>query len=234
MKRTLTLGLMATALLVGCHDDDDDNSTAPPPPEMVSFEVTVTNLTAAQPMSPVAAYLHDGSVAGWQFGEAASEPLEVLAEGGDGTDWLAAATAAGAGITAAGEGILPPGMAQSLTLTLEAGQGMRLTSATMLVNTNDAFAGINGWDLSALAVGQSMTVNLPVYDAGTEANSELAATIPGPAGGGAGYDATRDDVDYVARHPGVVGNQDGFAESALDGRHKFDAPVARLTVMRTR
>ncbi|WP_028114322.1 spondin domain-containing protein [Ferrimonas kyonanensis] len=235
MNRSLPiLTLTAASLLAGCSDNDS-NAIIPEPqePEMATFEVTVINLTAAQPMSPVAAYLHNGTASGWRFGQAASVELEQLAEAGDGSGWLSRATDNGAFATASGDGILMPGASQTLSLTLETGNTLMLTSATMLVNTNDAFAGINGWDLTDLAVGDSMTVTLPVYDAGTEANSELAATIPGPAGGGAGFDSSRDDVDFVARHPGVVGNQDGAADSALDGRHSFDAPVARLTVMRS-
>ena len=102
----------------------------------------------------------------------------------------------------------------------------------MLVNTNDAFAGKGGIDLNALALGEQVTMNLPVYDAGTEGNNELAGTIPGPADGGEGFNAARDDVNVVSRHSGVVTNIDGYADSVLDESHRFDTPVARLTVRR--
>ncbi|SHH34681.1 spondin domain-containing protein [Ferrimonas marina] len=239
--RLMMLPLFAAALLTGCDDDDNgtvtvEPSPAPPAPaaEPASFDITVVNLTSAQPMSPLAAYLHAGDVSGWTFGMPASEGLEILAEAGDGSQWLTMADEAGALASGSGDGILMPGASQTLTLELEAEGMAYLTLATMLVNTNDAFAGINGKDLMALAVSESMTMNLPVYDAGTEGNSELAATIPGPAGGGAGYDAMRDDVDYVARHPGVVTADDGYVDSALASIHRFDAPVARLVVTRTR
>lgn len=235
MKAHYALIGLTALMLAGC-DDDDDNSPAPKPEPRATaeFTVTISNLTAAQPLSPLAAYLHDGSASGWSFGQAASVGLEQLAEAGDGSEWLAMAKSQGAYYSASGDGIVGPGASDSVTLTVYADQlsDIKLTGAGMLVNTNDAFAGINNLDLSGLAVGDSLTINLPVYDAGTEGNSELAATIPGPAGGGAGFDAMRDDVDYVARHPGVVGNQDGYGESALDGTHKFDAPVARLSVIR--
>jgi len=69
----------------------------------------------------------------------------------------------------------------------------------MLVNTNDSFTGLNAWDLSKLAVGDSWSTNVGVYDAGTEINSELLGTIPGPADGGDGTDfnAMRCEVTWV-------------------------------------
>jgi len=70
------------------------------------------------------------------------------------------------------------------------------------------------------------------YDAGTEANSETAATIPGPAAGGEGYNSTRDDRDTVGGHPGVISADDGLTGSALDASHRFDNPVARITITR--
>lgn len=110
----------------------------------------------------------------------------------------------------------------------------RLTLATMLVNTNDAFVGLDGVDLSGLGRNESMVLHARVYDAGTEANSETAATIPGPAGGGEGYNAARDERDFIAVHRGVVSRDDGLATSALDASHRFDNPGARIVITRTR
>ncbi|QIZ78858.1 hypothetical protein HER31_09095 [Ferrimonas lipolytica] len=199
---------------------------------MATYQVAFTNLTNAQPMSPLAAYLHDGSVASWQIGMPASAGIEVLAESGDGSTWLAEATAAGAMVTANGEGIVMPGNEQLVTLTVATQQSVYLGLATMLVNTNDAFTGAGAVYLN-LAVGEAISGVVPVMDAGTEANSELATTIPGPAGGGTGYDAVRDDVgDYVARHGGIVGIDDGKMDSALGHQHRFDSPVANWRVTR--
>ena len=103
----------------------------------------------------------------------------------------------------------------------------------MLVNTNDAITGINGVDISALAAGDSITLRSIAYDAGTEANTEAAAHIPGPAVGGEGFNAARDDLaDRVAMHTGVVSQDDGKAGSALTGQHRFDNPVAAVRIER--
>ncbi|MBY6186213.1 spondin domain-containing protein [Marinobacter hydrocarbonoclasticus] len=228
----MLLGLSVPFVLTGCPDDDDDIVVTPPPVAMATYQLTVTNLTAAQPMSPLAAYLHDGNVSGWQIGESASTGLEQLAESGDGTEWLMEAENAGSLANGSGNDILMPGMSQTLELTLESPDAVALSLATMLVNTNDAYTGIDGLDLAALMAGDSMMRTLPAYDAGTEGNTELAATIPGPAGGGAGFDATRDDVDFVARHPGVVSADDGARSSTLRAHHRFDGPVAKLVVTR--
>jgi len=101
------------------------------------------------------------------------------------------------------------------------------------VNTNDAITGINGASIADLQPGESMTWRAIAYDAGTEANTELAAHIPGPAGGGEGFNAARDDVaDRVAMHSGVVGQDDGNAASDLTGQHRFDNPVAEVRIER--
>lgn len=218
------LGLMG-AVVSGCGDD---NNEATAMPSMSEYQVSVLNLTHSQPFSPLAVLVHDSSVKGWNIGEAASASLEVLAESGDNRGFLTSATTQA---TASGSGIILPGASETVTFRVS-DSAMYLTSATMLVNTNDAFAGVTGIDISGLAVGDQQMHYLPIYDAGTEGNSELAGTIPGPADGGEGFNAARDDVNYVARHPGVVGNQDGYAASVLDGAHKFDAPVAMLTVTR--
>ena len=103
----------------------------------------------------------------------------------------------------------------------------------MLVNTNDAFIGKNSLAINNLEVDESITVYLPVYDAGTEGNNELAGTIPGPADGGEGYNALRADVNIVSRHPGVVTQEEGYDDSILDSSHQFDSPAAKLVIKRT-
>ncbi len=225
----LCLALAGTGLLTGCGSDDDAVQS-------VSYEITVTNLSNNQPLSPLAALLHDGEYKAWSVGASASSGLEYLAEGGDNSTFISD-DAAMLMDSASGAAPVGPGASDTLIitrdgLTSEMASVLSITLASMLVNTNDGFTGMTGLDVSALDVGDTVKHYLPIYDAGTEANDELAGTIPGPADGGEGYNASRGDVDYVARHPGVVSKDDGYSSSVLDASHRFDSPIAKLVVKR--
>jgi hypothetical protein len=88
-------------------------------------------------------------------------------------------------------------------------------------------------DVSALAEGDAWTGRAIVYDAGTEADTEAAGTIPGPADGGEGFNAARDDSDdRVTMHAGVVTQDDGLATSVLTSQHKFDNPAVMVRIER--
>jgi hypothetical protein len=121
---------------------------------------------------------------------------------------------------------------------------LRLSVLTMLVDTNDAFTGLNATDISNMAVGETKSFTTISWDSGTEANTETAATMPGPAaqaagGGGApaGFSDVRDDRnDIVHAHRGVVTNatMEGLSTSILDESDRWDNPTAKITVVRTR
>lgn len=103
----------------------------------------------------------------------------------------------------------------------------------MLVNTNDAFAGLRSIDVSGLAIGDAITLNAKAYDAGTELDSESAGTMPGPADGGEGFNANRSDVNnFVRGHGGVVTADDGLSSSVLNQSHRFDNPGMIVTIKR--
>ncbi|WP_045857077.1 spondin domain-containing protein [Teredinibacter purpureus] len=245
MKRLHSFGLLgfvAMALtLSGCELNDDDDMTptavptamptvAPTPEPVALYEIKVLNSTHGQPLSPVAVLLHVESDPQWQIGLAATAGLERLAESGDGSEFMAQNTVLAA---MSGAGVIMPGQSDVTQVSAAESQSLTLTVATMLVNTNDAFTGVTAWPVGQLAVNESQTVITPIYDAGTEANSESVASIPGPAAGGEGYNSDRDDVDFVARHPGVVTMDDGLVGSALTQAHRFDngAAVIRVTRM---
>ncbi len=233
MRLTGLSAALATLLLAGCGGSSSSSSTPtppppPPPPTTYSYQVSVLNLTNGQPLSPVAVVLHaDGNL--WENGASASVALEKLAEGGDAADILAWENAVS---NAATETPVGPGSVGEIAISTQDETALTLSLATMLVNTNDAFSGLNAVDLSGLSVGDSMTWTLSAYDAGTEANDEAAGTIPGPADMGEGYNAIRNDIDKVVRHPGVVSQHDGLTTSVLTEAHRFDNPVMRVTVTR--
>ncbi|MBW9266504.1 MAG: spondin domain-containing protein [Candidatus Thiodiazotropha sp. (ex. Lucinisca nassula)] len=231
MLKSATLALLVTGplILTGCDhndDDSDDDETG-----RVSYELRVTNLTAAQPLSPLAVVLHDSAYSMWSVGSSAGDGLEYLAEGGDNTELLSEA-ANSSTATMSGGGIIAPGQNESLIIEADEMNGLALSFATMLVNTNDAFTGINAVDVSDMMAGSSKQLFIAAYDAGTEGNSELASTVPGPAAGGEGYNPARDDRDSVGGHPGVVTHDDGLSGSALNESHRFDNPVAHVTITR--
>ncbi len=239
LKKNTTLIIAATLLLTlsACGDSDDTAETpvpapapAPETPAEYTYAVTVTNLTYAQPLSPLGVILHAESKM-WVTGEASSVALEVLAEGGDNSDFIADSNALAA---ISSDGVILPGSAGMVEISTTDRNATYFTVATMLVNTNDAFSGLTGIDISEMTLDDSKSWNLNVYDSGTEANSELMGTIPGPVDGGTGFDAIRDDVDFVAYHSGVVSQDDGLSNSVLTQAHRFDNPAIKLTITRTK
>ena len=265
--------LLFSALLTACGDDGDTGPQGPAGPQgeagadgqdgtdgqdgingnSAVYTVQITNLTYSQPFAPAAVILHEPGFNAFEEGEPASMGIEIMAEGGDpsmviteamdSTDFLDAQNSGGI--------LGPRSMGEELTLVVPEldADALRLTVTTMLVNTNDGFTGLNAANVSNMAIGDSKTFMTVTWDAGTEANTETAATMPGPAasaagGGGeaAGYDVVRDDfADAVRLHQGVVTSanandpsREGLSTSVLTEAHRFDFPTSRVVITRTR
>ena len=248
MKSKLKVGLLAIAsvLLAACDNGGDSSPSTPaaeapaaPVVTLAEYSVTVTNLTAAQPLSPVAIVLHNGSFRNFTLGSPASAELELLAESGDNSDFLTAANDTGDVYgNASGTGIIAPGASETISLEIDDSQlsDLTLSLVTMLVNTNDAITSLDEISLSDLEVSGTQTHTARTYDSGTESNSETADTVPGPAADGGdreGFNAARDDVrDAVYVHAGAVTADDGLDSSTLSFIHRWDNPAIRVTIER--
>ncbi|ASP49006.1 spondin domain-containing protein [Cognaticolwellia beringensis] len=273
-KLSLALLPLIAVLATGCGGDDGENGATGPAGSagvdgtngsdgtngadgtngnLAVYTVQLTNLTYGQPFSPAAVVLHEPGFNTFIDGETASLGLEQLAEGGDPTGLMSEALAATQYLDAVTTpGATPPrsiGVMSTLLVPLLDIDDLRISFTTMLVDTNDAFTGLNSANISNMTVGQTISFMAPTWDAGTEANTETASTMPGPAasgagGGGAsaGFDATRDDLfDLVHFHRGVVtsanasdGSKEGLSTSVLTEADRWDNPTARIVVTRTR
>lgn len=241
-KLAIVMALAVAVTLTACSDGSSSRRApvAPPVVEPVpepiatkKFEISVSNLTVGQPLSPIVVFiLDDTQPNAFAVGTPASDALELMAESGDNSGLLDSIDSLG---EASGAAPVGPGGSDSFELEVEADDdtALTLTVLAMLVNTNDAFTGVNGADISNLAAGASLVFRTPSYDSGTETNSEAAGTIPGPVDGGEGFNATRDDVaDQVTMHGGVVTAADGFSSSVLGQQHRWDNPVTTVSIMR--
>ncbi|GAB6061339.1 spondin domain-containing protein [Deferrisoma palaeochoriense] len=214
--------------LTGCGGDDGDG------PRRAEYRITVINATNRQPLSPPVAIVHQAGYEPWAVGETASDGLERLAEAGDGAALLAEAAGNPAVVDrVAAASAVAPGASWTVTRSVEVSADLAVDVAGMLVNTNDGFAAARV-AAGNLPVGGVARAELIPYDAGTETNTETAETIPGPAGGGEGYNPEREAGGGVRVHPGVVTAAEGLAGSALDASHRFLAPVGWVEVERLR
>ena len=189
--------------------------------------LSITNLTRGQILSPVfiARHGHDADPL-YTLGQPASESLAKVAEDADASgllsDWSPESNGfiSEAMVVALNGGPIFPG--DTVTKSFEIADGNSLVSfASMLVTTNDAFIGASGLDVST-----SRAVNLNAYDAGSEANSESCAYIPGPPCG----NHAEDDADaegYVHVHAGIHGGEGSDLDPAT---HDWRNPAARLTI----
>ena len=190
-----------------------------------TFVITVENLTPAgsQPFSPVGTVVHNRKVDVWSVGSPASAAVAAVAEDAN-LPVFAATYDRVAGVsssTVGGDGPFGPG--QSVTFEVQARRGDRLSLVSMLVNTNDAFTGLDSVRLGRR--WQEFTVG--AYDAGTEVNNESAGFIPGPAGGNPFV--REPEAGLVAPHDGIVGVDGGIDPAVYD----WDDPVAFITIERT-
>ena len=110
---------MSTAMLSACGGSSSGSKEVvvevpePEPMFTYAYQVTVTNLTYAQPMSPVALVLHnEGQL--WSIGEMASIALESLAESGDNSAVLAESIVLSG---QSGAGLLLPGMSEMVDVS---------------------------------------------------------------------------------------------------------------------
>ena len=230
-----SLALSSSILLTACGGSDSDTPAEPETPTTdinAVYEITVTNATNAQPLSPPAFIIHNDGYPAWETGVAASLGLEILAESGSPEDFISEKQNY-ALTDAAGDNAVIPGASTSVTLETEWNEGLQVTVATMLVNTNDAFTGTTGLTIGQLAVGESMSQLARIYDAGTEENSETSESIPGPVANGEGYNSQRETSDFVAIHSGVVTQDDGFSTSVLTEAHRFDNGAMVVRIERT-
>src|SRR5262249_15876103 len=142
------------------------------------FEVTVTNLTRGQQFTPILVASHKAGVRLFDLGSPASAQLSTLAEEGN-TAPLASLLGNMPEVKdiAVSSVLLRP--RASVEIFLEAGGPFDRTSvAAMLIPTNDGFFAIN--DAEGPNGNRTLTLYSPAYDAGSEVNDELCASIPGP------------------------------------------------------
>jgi hypothetical protein len=202
------------------------------------YSITVTNLTLGQPFSPLAYSLHYSGFSPFTIGMPATIGLEKIAESGAADDFISEARSNSDVVMADhATGLTLPGETKMLgvnvSIDMAKSNQLLFSLVNMLGNTNDAFTGVDSIAIGGLAIGENLTLNAMGYDAGTEMNTESAATIPGPAGGGEGFNAVRDDIaDQVTMHSGAVTHDDGKIDSTLTQIHRWDNPVARITITR--
>jgi hypothetical protein len=181
-----------------------------------TYEVTVTNINnSMQGLSPVILATHPAGSHAWQMGQQASKGTELLAEEGM-PDMLASELQGVASDVQTTHAHLLPG--DSITVRITAKPGDMLSAATMLIQTNDGFTGL---DSAPLTDGNTDSV---AYDAGTEENTEAKADVPGPPFGGKNHGPDPNPHQPISMHPGIVGKADVTPD------FKWSGAVARFTI----
>ena len=188
------------------------------------FEVTVTNLTRGQIISPAVVATHTDKLDPlFTLGSPASDELVAVAEdavNGPLVDALSGDKNVKDVQTTGGP--IMPGESASVVVGT-AGKFRNITVVGMLVTTNDAFFALKG--VRGPKRG-SDTHFSPAYDAGSEANNESCAFIPGPPCGNPDVH-TEEAEGYVHIHAGIhgIGNLDPAV-------HDWRNPVAKVTIRR--
>ncbi len=197
-------------------------------------EVTITNLTRGQIISPVVVASHNARFEPlFQLGSSASDELAAVAED---ANLMPLMTALSINpdvydfVTLKGiKGPIMPG--ESASVVVEVRDRFRLLSmAGMLVTTNDAFFALRGVRVPNHRTSIHYS---PAYDAGSEANNEDCDYIPGPPCGNGGVRDTAGAEGYVHIHAGIHGVPDVDGVRDLDpSMHDWRNPVAEISVTR--
>jgi Spondin_N len=203
-----------------------------------TYLVTIENLTAGQPFTPPVAVTHNRRTGVFSPGEAASAGIQGLAENGDVPSLVAELQAdprVDEIVVADANGPVLPGGSVTFEITAERGR-RRLSVASMLICTNDGFAGLDSLRLPG-ARGKQTVAYADGYDAGTEINTEDFDDLVPPCGPLTGVDSmgagtgmsnpALAEAGVIAHHGGITG-----AADLQPDLHGFTSPVAKITITR--
>jgi hypothetical protein len=216
------------------------NSHAAPPIKI--YDITITNLTSGQPFTPPVVATHRRPLDVFEVGEPASFEVKEIAENGNVAP-LAEALAANKHVFESMVGARPifhgGGMGGTLEFKIHASPPAKyLSFVSMLICTNDGFTGLDAQRLPK-KVGDSVTVDIGAYDAGTEMNTEDFADIVPPCQALVGVMSDEDDGTgasdpelaeggVIHSHLGIIGGVD-----LVPAVHGWTDPVARVVITRT-
>ncbi len=206
------------------------------------YEVTITNLTPGQPITPPLLVTHSANAGFFSVGEMASNQIQQLSENGN-PEPLVKMLQGKSGILSIVQGETPlvpandpgnTGLSHSETFVVSSEGNMRyLSFASMLVCTNDGFAGI---DSVKLPINQK-TIYAMAYDARTEMNTENFADIVPPCQGAIGISSDDEGTGasnesiaengVIIPHPGIMGGDD-----LLQSIHAWGNPVVKIDIVR--
>ncbi len=193
-----------------------------------NYEVTITNLTKKQVLTPPILVSHRSSYELFSLAQPVGAELATLAEGGD-TQPLAALLGTRDDVhdVVASAAPILPGTSVSLTINSN-DRFNRLSLAGMLATSNDGFFALNG--IKFPHDGSRSRV-AAAYDAGSEANTELCTDIPGPpcAADSGNQRVTMAAEGFVHIHNGIHGTGDLNAAN-MDWHN----PVARVVIERVK
>lgn len=248
-----SVGAVALSLAPFAVADDDDGDDGAGGTR--TYEVTITNLTSGQPLTPPVVATHRKRDQLFAVGQPASVGVREIAENGnlapllafldaDPFDRISDVEAGSFPLVpddkpgAPGIPPDPPAFPDSVTLELTAAGNARFLSfVSMLVCTNDGFTGVNSLRLPE-RVGRTESADTQAYDSFTEQNTEdFAHIVPpcqglvGVSSGEAGMDVSNPAIaegGVIAHHAGIKGGSD-----LVPSVHGWENPVARITVERT-
>jgi len=208
-----------------------------------TYKVTITNLTAGQPITPPILITHTSRTQIFTVGEEASEGIQQIAENGNSAPLLdALSNDSQVHEVVAGMAPLVPandpgetGFGSSETFTITAqGRARYLSFASMLICTNDGFTGLDSISLPRY----KKTVYARAYDARTEMNTEDLADIVPPCQGLIGVSSedmgtgmsnpVLAEKGIVIPHAGINGGIDLFPEV-----HGWGDPVIKIEIERS-
>jgi hypothetical protein len=198
------------------------------------YEVSITNITHGEAFTPVLMAVHNDKYRLFRLGAPIGAELAVLAQEGFVAPLQTVLNAnRNVGATVAATGPTLPGATLRLTITARPGFD-RLSMASMLIPTNDAFVALNGFDLRSLARGKSVQLQPVAYDAGAEINNEKCEALPSTpffpeCGANGGGQIAGQGEGFVHVHNGVHGIGD-----LVPWVRTWQNPVASVEIKRVR
>ena len=185
-------------------------------PGSLDFGITLENLTAGQPITPPVVVVHDPNVDVFEYVSPTElDGIDDLSEAGVQGDLLATLRATPGVVRAYGldsGGPIGPG-ASHVEAALSGIEGAGVTVVGMLACTNDAYIrvseSLNVVRGTLVATGPTAAL---VFDSGSEANDETAATVPCLGGESAALSEGIGE-GMRAAHAGITGGADLTAET---------------------